>query len=135
MTYADKLRDPRWQKKRLKILERDDWTCQWCGDSKKTLHIHHTKYLKEPWDVEDEFLITVCETCHKSEDKELRKEVEQLIIERLRLLPLTEVNCISNNLRVVPFLLDGLHEGIERVVSYMVIDGELSIDKIHSDNG
>lgn len=27
-TYAEKLKDPRWQKRRLEIFERDDWTCQ-----------------------------------------------------------------------------------------------------------
>lgn len=32
MTYSQKLRDPRWQKKRLEILERDSFTCQHCHD-------------------------------------------------------------------------------------------------------
>jgi len=41
MNYADKLKDPRWQKKRLKIMERANWECESCGDSEKTLHIHH----------------------------------------------------------------------------------------------
>lgn len=27
MTYAEKLKDPRWQKKRLRILERDAFAC------------------------------------------------------------------------------------------------------------
>ena len=35
-TYKQKLKDPRWQKKRLKVLERDDWKCTRletdCGD-------------------------------------------------------------------------------------------------------
>ncbi len=26
--YASKLKDPRWQKKRLEILQRDDFACQ-----------------------------------------------------------------------------------------------------------
>jgi hypothetical protein len=25
--YSDKLKDPRWQKKRLQIMERDNWCC------------------------------------------------------------------------------------------------------------
>ena len=26
MSYSDKLKDPRWQRKRLEIFERDNWT-------------------------------------------------------------------------------------------------------------
>lgn len=67
MTYLEKLKDPRWQKKRLEILERDKWTCASCGDKKSTLHVHHIFYLSktEPWDVPSGLLITLCEDCHK----------------------------------------------------------------------
>lgn len=67
MTYAEKLKDPRWQKKRLEILERDGWKCMACGEKEKTLHIHHIFYLsgKEPWEIPDGLLITFCESCHK----------------------------------------------------------------------
>ncbi len=65
-TYSEKLKSPKWQKKRLKILERDDFTCQYCQDSESPLHIHHKKYVgDDPWDTPDEFLITVCEICHE----------------------------------------------------------------------
>lgn len=64
-TYAEKLKDPRWQKKRLEIMNRDNFTCQKCGDTKTTLVVHHFEYSGEPWDVKNEGLITVCETCHK----------------------------------------------------------------------
>jgi len=67
MTYSDKLKDPRWQKKRLEILERDEWECTNCGDGKSTLHIHHQYYEKstDPWDYPDSCYTTLCETCHK----------------------------------------------------------------------
>jgi len=67
MTYADKLKDPRWQKKRLAILERDGWKCMSCGDKESTLHVHHIFYLsgKEPWEIPNGLLITFCERCHK----------------------------------------------------------------------
>ena len=66
-TYLEKLKDPRWQKKRLEILERDNWTCKACGETEKTLHVHHIFYFpkKEPWEIENGFLITLCENCHK----------------------------------------------------------------------
>lgn len=65
-TYSEKLKDPRWQKKRLEILERDKFSCQTCKDDKTELHIHHKKYGHEnPWDNENEDLITCCKHCHK----------------------------------------------------------------------
>lgn len=65
-TYAEKLKDPRWQKKRLEILERDDWKCMACGEKENTLHVHHIFYFpkKEPWDIHNGFLLTLCEKCH-----------------------------------------------------------------------
>lgn len=30
--YAEKLRDPRWQKLRLQVMERDEWMCEICYD-------------------------------------------------------------------------------------------------------
>jgi len=69
MSYAEKLKDPRWQKKRLEILERDWWMCCECGDNESTLHVHHTTYKKgkDPWDYPNHQLITLCEECHESE--------------------------------------------------------------------
>ncbi len=66
--YAKKLLDPRWQKKRLEILERDNWKCMACGEKDRTLHVHHIFYLprKEPWDIPNGLLITFCEDCHKN---------------------------------------------------------------------
>jgi len=64
--YSDLLKDPRWQKKRLQILERDDFTCQGCGGKENTLHVHHKEYVygRMPWEYDDEELITYCEDCH-----------------------------------------------------------------------
>jgi hypothetical protein len=62
--YKEKLLDPRWQKKRLFIFNRDNFTCQLCQDKDSTLHIHHKKYYGEPWDVGNSDLITLCSYCH-----------------------------------------------------------------------
>lgn len=66
MSYSDLLRDPRWQRKRLEIMQRDDFTCLECGDRTTTLNVHHTYYAKgrKPWEYENESLRTLCETCH-----------------------------------------------------------------------
>ena len=64
MKYSEKLKDPRWQKKRLEILERDKFTCKECGDTKTTLHVHHEAYKGNPWEADNDSLKTICEHCH-----------------------------------------------------------------------
>lgn len=65
-SYSDLLKDPRWQKKRLEILERDSWSCGNCGDKDSTLHVHHGRYLRglKPWEYDADILYTLCEMCH-----------------------------------------------------------------------
>jgi 5-methylcytosine-specific restriction endonuclease McrA len=67
MTYAQDLLHPKWQKKRLKIFERDKFTCQMCHSKIKTLSIHHKEYLKgkKPWEHPNRLLITLCQPCHE----------------------------------------------------------------------
>jgi len=67
-TYSEKLRDPRWQRKRLEIMSRDNFSCQNCGSTTETLNVHHKAYLPktQPWDYADHFLVTLCERCHES---------------------------------------------------------------------
>jgi len=83
MTYAEKLKDPRWQKKRLEILNRDNFKCsiESCGETTKTLHVHHLDYLSdtEPWDYPNEYLMTICESCHQH-----ITEVRHIYEDRLR---------------------------------------------------
>jgi hypothetical protein len=66
MTYKEQLQDPRWQKKRLEILNRDDFKCQYCKSGKITLHVHHLCYLKglKIWEYDNELLITLCKDHH-----------------------------------------------------------------------
>jgi hypothetical protein len=64
--YAEKLSDPRWQKKRLQVLERDQFQCIACSQDDITLHIHHIRYSSEPWETPLEHLETLCEWCHEA---------------------------------------------------------------------
>jgi hypothetical protein len=66
--YFEKLKDPRWQKKRLEVLTAGDWTCVECGDKESTLHVHHRQYFKgrEPWEYEVGQLEVLCASCHQS---------------------------------------------------------------------
>jgi len=69
--YFELLKHPKWQKKRLEILERDNFTCQLCGDKETCLNIHHKKYIsnRKPWKYDNEDLITLCEDCHNTFEK------------------------------------------------------------------
>ena len=64
MKYSEKLKDPKWQKRRLEILSRDDFRCLECGRNDLTLHVHHRMYFDNPWDAPDWALETKCEECH-----------------------------------------------------------------------
>lgn len=74
LTYSEKLRDPRWQKMRLLIMERDGFTCRHCRSAEKTLNVHHHFYTKGamPWEYETDDLITLCEDCHRGLEARLR---------------------------------------------------------------
>jgi len=70
MTYGEKLKDPRWQKKRLEVMQRDNFKCQICDDITSTLQIHHKSYdfNVEPWDYDLDNLTTLCIPCHELEE-------------------------------------------------------------------
>lgn len=66
--YFEKLKDPRWQKKRLEALEHANWSCSVCFETANTLHVHHKQYFKgrEPWEYDTDQLACLCAGCHES---------------------------------------------------------------------
>jgi hypothetical protein len=64
--YSELLKHPKWQRKRLEIMQRDDFKCCLCNDEETTLNVHHKKYMNgnSPWEYDDNNFITVCEDCH-----------------------------------------------------------------------
>ena len=90
-TYAEKLRDPRWQKKRLQVLQDAGFACSECGSVERTLHIHHPFYRKgvEPWDYPSNSIICLCGDCHKkhhAKKAELDRIAGRLSEKNLKLL-------------------------------------------------
>lgn len=67
--YKSQLRDPRWQKTRLQIFDRDGYVCRCCGRGDQELHAHHLFYRKgaAPWEYALEELVTLCDSCHEAE--------------------------------------------------------------------
>lgn len=79
--YSEQIKSPKWQKRRLEILNRDNFTCQMCGCTEKTLHVHHTIYIpgRKIWEYKDNQLISLCEDCHSKEHIEYAEIVNQII--------------------------------------------------------
>ena len=113
MTYAEKLRDPRWQKKRLQILDRDKWTCQACRATESTLQVHHLYYARlDPWDYPDEVYQTLCERCHKQRQKIIDKAVEEIRVQIGRI----PTNYLSD-------ILDEAYQSIAVSADYFKVHG------------
>jgi len=83
ISYSEKLTDPRWQRRRLEVFNRDNWTCQCCSNKVLQLEIHHIEYWtgKEPWEYPDNMLITICRDCHEVET--VRFKHEQYLLKSL----------------------------------------------------
>ena len=64
-----------WEKKRLEILERDNYECQRCkekGGFSPATCVHHIKHLKDRPDLalDDDNLVSLCDACHNLEHPE-----------------------------------------------------------------
>lgn len=66
-TYYELLRHPKWQRKRLEILELFGFSCSQCGATDQTLNVHHAYYEKglRPWEYPNQSLHALCDTCHQ----------------------------------------------------------------------
>jgi hypothetical protein len=69
-SYSDKLKDPRWQRKRLEVMQRDDFTCFDTGAKDEPLNVHHCHYSKGgPWETPTDLLMTLTEDAHKKRQR------------------------------------------------------------------
>ena len=89
--YSDLLKDPRWQKIRLKIFERENFSCERCRCKNKTLHVHHGYYDRKlkPWEYDLKTLHCVCEDCHG--------DVQNIMLEINHNISKIALNCLENN--------------------------------------
>lgn len=79
-SYYELLRHPKWQEKRLRIMERAGFECENCGDNESILNVHHTYYERglNPWEYPDETLRCLCDPCHGEADELRIKVLRQL---------------------------------------------------------
>jgi hypothetical protein len=72
LSYKEQLQHPLWQKKRLEIMQRDNFTCRYCSSIENQLHVHHLIYLKNIhiWEYPDNLLLTLCNKCHSMESED-----------------------------------------------------------------
>jgi hypothetical protein len=92
ISYSEKLRDERWQRKRQNVREKANYKCQDCGSQEK-LEVHHCyyKYGLEPWQYPIDSLRCLCSNCH-----ETRGKIEMELRARLADLTTKELGLISN---------------------------------------
>lgn len=77
ITYVEMLLTERWKHKREQILERDNRQCRNCACT-NNLQVHHRQYhintktgfKREPWDYDNKYLITLCNSCHEAGHKQ-----------------------------------------------------------------
>lgn len=72
--WADKYKDPRWQRMRLDVYRKHGFKCSRCGDDKNELHVHHVNYPKgkEPWECSIYNLLPLCADCHDNVEALIR---------------------------------------------------------------
>lgn len=86
--YSEKLKHPRWQQKRLRILQRDGFRCLYCHRDEQQLDVHHHVYVRgqDPWEVPDAYLSSLCRDCHE-ERQELEGKLKTAITLALKGVP------------------------------------------------
>lgn len=95
--FWEKYKDPRWQKVKSYIQQRANFTCELCGATDRTLHVHHGYYEKdlEPWEYGEETLWCLCELCHEATTDTMRDI--RLRISRIHPNKLYEFFCVIAN--------------------------------------
>lgn len=73
---------PDWKKISLRIRERDEWRCKFCGIEQSAImptggkvvltvaHLHDS----DPYNIDDDNLAALCQSCHNSMDGPMRSQ-------------------------------------------------------------
>lgn len=121
--FKEQIKDPRWQKRRLEIMQRDDFACQMCGDKESTLNVHHIRYVKgrKYWEYDDWELVTLCEDCHDFEHM-AKNEALNDEIKELNSIGLTYIEICSMLYKIHNLLIEDSNT-LKRSLSELLGDG------------
>ncbi len=92
--FYKEYKNPKWQKLRLKILERDGFMCQYCQDKEEELHVHHKYYEKGKriWEYNEDAFITLCKSCHEEETSCMKEVIPEFMNLMKKLFNSSEIN-------------------------------------------
>lgn len=140
--YWEKLRDPRWQRKRLEVMQRADFKCEACDADEATLNVHHKIYRKgvDPWEYSDTELRCLCEACHEGEHG-LRKRLDEALV-HLQGYTLEQVVGFAEGLAALDteaheaLSIVSIHHaaGIHAAIKADVLDGESLLARCEGDS-
>lgn len=87
MQYHEQLKHPLWQKKRLEVMEANNFKCQNCGGKDEQLNVHHPFYKRGAmiWQYVKEELMCLCHECHKNEhakDEEIKSLCSRVTVSK-----------------------------------------------------
>ena len=96
--YSKRLKDPRWQRKRLDVMERDNFTCRDTGATDEPLNVHHCWYAKGgPWETPSEYMLTLTEEAHERR-QQTEARAKQALGGIMASLPPAELEKLTNQL-------------------------------------
>lgn len=67
LSYRDQLLHPKWQRKRLEVMDLAGFKCALCGDGDTTLNVHHRRYVsgRMAWEYDTSEMECLCRPCHQ----------------------------------------------------------------------
>lgn len=106
MDYKKQIKSPKWQKRRLEIMKKDNFTCQLCGDTESMLNVHHLCYHKDRniWEYEDWELITLCQNCHEEEHSAMDGIISEVEYIKSKGVTMREIISVLNSIDISLYL-------------------------------
>jgi hypothetical protein len=125
LNYAQQIKHPEWQRKRLEVLEAHGFECEDCGSKEEELHVHHPYYKRGAmiWQYETHDLQCLCHKCHKdahAKDEEIKQLVSDCGREGKE-----ELIGVLKAMNDGPWIKLNSHEEIVGYLSYRGVRGKL----------
>lgn len=110
--YKKLLRDPRWQKRRLEVLNAANWKCEdaGCQRNDSLLEVHHCYYIwgRDPWDYPRDCFIALCGGCHEKRQA-IERTIKVSVLQCLRDIPIKRLELIA--WRLIQSAIAGQEDG------------------------